>query len=100
MQFYSKNTLKVFRNLFFMLCATIVVGCSGSDVTDSQSDIVIERFDQDLQVVALKGDSLSILSKRYGVFFENYTHGVLQIEKGEEEEIQEALRKFVNDSSV
>jgi hypothetical protein len=83
-----------------MLCATIVVGCSGSDVTDSQSDIVIERFDQDLQVVALKGDSLSILSKRYGVFFENYTHGVLQIEKGEEEEIQEALRKFVNDSSV
>ncbi len=100
MQFYSKNRTYFVFGVLLISVFLSYCGPSDPDVSDIQTDIRIERMDQDLSAFMAKGDSVRFLRSRYGTFFDNYCHGILKIPVTDDEDLAEALRDFVSDTSV
>lgn len=100
MQFYSKIPFR--SALWALICFCMLSSCGTDkpDVSDIQVDTKIERFDHDLSAMISKPDALTMLKDKYGLFYETFTFKILQIRPGSDEEVTEALRSFVTDSSV
>jgi hypothetical protein len=100
MQFYSKISTYFVTGLLLASIQFISCNPGDPDVSDIQTDIVLERLDRDLAMYMAKGDSVDFLRSKYGTFFDNYSHGILKIPVSDDEDLAEALRSFVNDASV
>ena len=100
MQFYSKIRFR--SALWALICFCMLCSCGTDkpDVSDIQVDTEIERFDHDLSSMISKPDAITKLKDKYGLFYETFTFKILQIRQGSDEEVADALRTFVTDSSV
>ncbi|MFM2190175.1 MAG: gliding motility lipoprotein GldB, partial [Bacteroidota bacterium] len=100
MQFYSKIRFR--SALWALICFCMLCSCGTDkpDVSDIQVDTKLERFDHDLSAMISKSDAITTLKDKYGLFYETFTFKILQIRPGSDEEVSEALRSFVTDSSV
>lgn len=100
MQFYSKIRFRSVLWAAICFCMLCACGTDKPDVSDIQVDTKIERFDHDLTALILKPDVIAKLQDKYGLFYETFTFKILQIRPGSDEEVADALRSFVTDSSV
>jgi hypothetical protein len=100
MQFYSKIRFR--SALWALICFCMLCSCGTDkpDVSDIQVDTEIQRFDHDLSSMISKPDAITKLKDKYGLFYETFTFKILQIRQGSDEEVADALRTFVTDSSV
>lgn len=100
MQFYSKIRFRSAPWALICFCMLCSCGTDKPDVSDIQVDTKIERFDHDLTAMISKPEAIAKLQGKYGLFYETFTFKILQIRPGSDEEVSEALRSFVSDSSV
>jgi hypothetical protein len=87
------------RKVYFVICVALclLVSCNSkrADISDINLSIEIQRLDRD--IFEMPADSLH---RKYGVFFDYYTEGVLNIGNYNDSTFNEYLEMFKTDSIV
>ncbi|OFY96144.1 MAG: hypothetical protein A3K10_13815 [Bacteroidetes bacterium RIFCSPLOWO2_12_FULL_31_6] len=97
------STHQVF--IFLVLC-TLLLSCENNpldvDVSTVKIDLKVKRFDQDLfaSKTAITPTDVEGLSKKYQLFFQDYTESVINIGSLENPNINLQLNSFVTDSYI
>lgn len=82
---------------------TLLYGCQQKtkpDISNLLKERNIHRFDQDLFALHSDTPNVEILRNKYGVFFNLYSEGILQLGKNNAPEFRDLLSIFLRDSII
>ncbi len=92
--------------LITLLFSIVLFSCGSDpldiDVSDVKLDLKVNRFEKDLfdYKIGITPDDVKILNTKYGLFFQNYTEGVINIGSVQNPTTNLQLNAFINDSYV
>ncbi len=96
----------IVNKLLFILFSVLIVACNNNplqvDVSDIEVDAKARRFDQDLFNTTGSGNlpHFTTLKKKYGSFFDLFTHRIIDIPEGPDTMVAHRLSLFINDAEI
>ncbi len=96
----------IFNKLLFIVFSVFIVACNTNllevDVSGIEVDAKAQRFDKELFNIngSLTLTGFKALQKKYGSFFELFTHSILDIPEGPDTMVAHRLSLFITDTEV